>query len=159
MHFQKHHSLFFAFGICIKNMTKQRRKRGSKTSSFGSPERVNHDSTAFYSSRLYEGMPKEISIDYVENTLPPEVINKIFLHSSENMSEIPNESIHLVVTSPPYNVGKEYDKDWSLEEYLSFLKRVWAEVYRVLVPGGRACINIANLGTKTLYTITCFYYS
>lgn len=53
-----------------------------------------------------------------------------------------------MVTSPPYNVGKDYDSDLTLGEYLSFLREVWTEVYRVLVPGGRACINIANLGRK-----------
>jgi site-specific DNA-methyltransferase (adenine-specific) len=53
-----------------------------------------------------------------------------------------------MVTSPPYNVGKEYDEDLTLGEYLRFLRLVWKEVYRVLVPGGRACINVANLGRK-----------
>jgi site-specific DNA-methyltransferase (adenine-specific) len=52
------------------------------------------------------------------------------------------------VTSPPYNVGKEYDKDLNLNEYREFLKRVFCEVKRVLVPGGRLCINIANIGRK-----------
>jgi DNA modification methylase len=47
-----------------------------------------------------------------------------------------------------HNVGKEYDQDLTLNEYRQMLKRVWSEVYRVLVPGGRACINIANLGRK-----------
>jgi len=83
---------------------------------------------------------------YVEN-LSAEV-DVIFNHSSEAMSELPDCSIHLMVTSPPYNVGKDYDEDLSLEEYLAFLRNVWSEVYRVLVPGGRACINIANLGRK-----------
>jgi len=101
-------------------------------------------------------MPKETLTSYVENPLPPDAVNKIFLHSSENMSQIPNESVHLMVTSPPYNVGKVYDKDWTLEEYLSFLRRVWAEVYRVLVPGGRACINIANLGRKPYIPLHAF---
>ena len=64
------------------------------------------------------------------------------------MEELPDCSVHLMVTSPPYNVGKEYDEDLSLEEYLSLLKRVMAEVHRVLVPGGRACVNVANLGRK-----------
>jgi len=53
-----------------------------------------------------------------------------------------------MVTSPPYNVGKEYDDDLSFEDYRALLKRVMAETYRVLVPGGRACVNIANLGRK-----------
>jgi len=53
-----------------------------------------------------------------------------------------------MITSPPYNVSKEYDEDLSLEEYLLFLKSVFRETYRVLVNGGRACINVANLGRK-----------
>ncbi len=61
------------------------------------------------------------------------------------MEELPDCSVHLMVTSPPYNVGKEYDDDLTLAEYRAFLKRVMAEVYRVLVTGGRACINVANL--------------
>ena len=72
------------------------------------------------------------------------------------MEELPDNSVHLMVTSPPYNVGKEYDEDFTLEEYLSFLKTVWKEVYRVLVPGGRACINIANLGRKPYIPLHAF---
>lgn len=83
---------------------------------------------------------------YVENPLTN--VDQIFNHSSERMHELPDCSVHLMVTSPPYNVGKDYDEDLSLEEYLGFLNSVWKEVYRVLVPGGRACVNIANLGRK-----------
>ncbi len=72
------------------------------------------------------------------------------------MTELPDNSVHLMVTSPPYNVGKEYDEDMSLEEYLDFLRRVWAEVYRVLVPGGRACINVANLGRRPYIPLHAF---
>jgi site-specific DNA-methyltransferase (adenine-specific) len=64
------------------------------------------------------------------------------------MSELPDYSVHLMVTSPPYNVQKEYDEDLTLEEYLDLLHVVFKETYRVLVTGGRACINIANLGRK-----------
>ena len=83
---------------------------------------------------------------YLEN--PPDEWDLIFSHSSEHMAELPDCSVHLMVTSPPYNVGKDYDEDLSLDEYLAFLRRVWKEVYRVLVPGGRACVNVANLGRK-----------
>jgi site-specific DNA-methyltransferase (adenine-specific) len=72
------------------------------------------------------------------------------------MKELPDNSVHLMVTSPPYNVGKDYDEDLTLEEYLVFLKRVWAETYRVLVPGGRACINVANLGRKPYIPLHAF---
>ena len=134
----------------------KRRKRGTKTSSFGSPGRINHDSTPFYTSKLYEGLPKEQKVKYVENPVPREFLNKIFCKSSEKMEELPDNSVHLMVTSPPYNVGKEYDKDFTLEEYLGFLKNVWREVYRVLVPGGRVCINIANLGRKPYIPLHAF---
>jgi DNA modification methylase len=124
------------------------RRIRTKTSSFGSPGRVNHDSSAFYSRKLFQDLPKEKSVEYIENKIPDEFLNKIFCKSSEDMSELPSNSVHLVVTSPPYNVGKEYDKDLDLNEYREFLKRVFREVKRVLVPGGRLCINIANLGRK-----------
>ncbi|HLF20722.1 MAG TPA: site-specific DNA-methyltransferase [Bacteroidota bacterium] len=64
------------------------------------------------------------------------------------MEELPDNCVHLMITSPPYNVSKEYDEDFTLNEYRNFLKRVWGEVYRVLSAGGRACINVANVGRK-----------
>jgi len=64
------------------------------------------------------------------------------------MKELPDNSVHLMVTSPPYNVSKEYDDDLSLSEYLLLFENVFRETFRVLVNGGRACINIANLGRK-----------
>ncbi len=138
------------------NMEIKNKKIGTKTSAFGSPGRINHDSTKFYSSRLYEGLPKEYVSDYVENPIPPKFLDKILCKSSEQMKELPDSSIHLMVTSPPYNVGKEYDEDLTLDEYRAFLKSVWSEVKRVLVPGGRACINIANLGRKPYIPLHAF---
>ena len=131
-------------------------RNGTKTSAFGSPGRINHDSTSFYASRLYEGLPKEARVKYVENQLSSEFTDKIFCKSSESMDELPNNSIHLMVTSPPYNVGKEYDENLTLDEYRAFLKRVWSEVKRVLVPGGRVCINLANLGRKPYIPLHAF---
>ncbi|MCJ7507122.1 MAG: site-specific DNA-methyltransferase [candidate division Zixibacteria bacterium] len=133
-----------------------RGKVGTKTSAFGSPGRINHDSTPFYTSRLYEGLPKEEVAEYVENSISSEFLDKIFCKTSETMDELPDNSIHMMVTSPPYNVGKEYDKNLSLSEYRAFLKRVWSEVKRVLVPGGRVCINIANLGRKPYIPLHAF---
>jgi site-specific DNA-methyltransferase (adenine-specific) len=53
-----------------------------------------------------------------------------------------------MVTSPPYNVGKTYDQDLTLGDYRSLLKSVFTETFRVLVNGGRVCVNVANLGRK-----------
>lgn len=132
------------------------RKNGTKTSTFGSPGRINHDSTTFYTSRLYEGLPKEDVTNYIENEIPSIYLDKILCKSSEKMEELPDNSIHLMVTSPPYNVGKEYDENLTLNEYRVFLKKIWKEVKRVLVPGGRACINIANLGRKPYIPLHTF---
>jgi modification methylase len=118
----------------------------TKTSAFGSPGRFGHDSSRFYSSRLYEGMSNNNKVEYIENPLQTGISDRIFCKSSEYMTELPDSSIHLAVTSPPYNVGKEYDEDLTLAEYRDFLRKVFSEVYRVLVPGGRFCINVANLG-------------
>ncbi len=132
----------------MANVKYRQKRAGTRTSSFGSPGRISHDSTGFYKTRLYEGLHSEKNIRYSENKIPKKSINKIFCKSSEKMDELPDNSVHLMVTSPPYNVSKEYDNDLSLKEYLKLLNTVWRETYRVLVPGGRACINIANLGRK-----------
>ena len=131
-------------------------RKSTKTSSFGSPGRVAHDASTFYSAHLYDGQPQAEELKYVENQIPSEKLDTIFNSSSEQMKELPDNSVHLMVTSPPYNVGKDYDDDLTLVEYLSFLKRVWAETYRVLVPGGRACINVANLGRKPYIPLHAF---
>ncbi len=127
-------------------MGKSPNGNGTKTSAFGSPGRFGHDSSVFYAGRLYEGIEVDSKAEYFENALPSEAENHIFCKSSELMTELPNCAIHLVVTSPPYNVGKEYDENLSLAEYRMFLRRVFSEIHRVLVPGGRLCLNLANLG-------------
>lgn len=121
--------------------------KGTKTSSFGTKGRVAHDSSKFYNSKLYKEI-KNNNFDIIVNEFPNELLNTIIASSCENMKDIPNNSLHLMITSPPYNVSKEYDNDLSLNEYLSLLKNCFTETYRVLVDGGRACINIANIGRK-----------
>ena len=67
--------------------------------------------------------------------------------SSESMSELNNESIHLVITSPPYNCGISYGlycDNNDFNDYLSMLSRVWVECDRILVPGGRIAVNVAH---------------
>jgi len=74
----------------------------------------------------------------------------------EVMSKIPDNSIHLAITSPPYNVGKDYDNHndkMDYQEYLGWLEKVWVETKRVLVPGGRFALNIAPTGIKDFVPI------
>lgn len=123
-------------------------KKGTKTSAFGVSTRENHDSSKFYGSKLYIKNDEIEKVEFKENEVPRQFLDRVFCSSSENMKELPDNSIHLMVTSPPYNVGKEYDKDLSLEEYLSLLRKVLKETHRVLVTGGRVAINVANIGRK-----------
>ncbi|GIX42201.1 MAG: methyltransferase [Leptospiraceae bacterium] len=127
---------------------KKHNRKATKSSSFGTRGRISHNSSDFYNSKLYHQININSNIPYRENTIPEDYINQILNKSSENMKEIPDESIHLIITSPPYNVGKDYDKDYTLEDYRKFLINVFKESYRILVPGGRICINIANIGRK-----------
>lgn len=121
----------------------------TKTKSFGVSGRFCHDSSDFYNKKIYSNinLPKT-NVVYEEKEISEQKINQIFCKSSEQMDELPDNSVHLMVTSPPYNVGKEYDEDLHLEEYFELLHRVFEETYRVLVPGGRVAINIANIGRK-----------
>jgi DNA modification methylase len=132
------------------------KRKTTKTSSFGSPGRAGHDSSSFYAGKLYDSQPGEQEAVYAESPILPENVDRIFCHSAERMSELPDGSVHLMVTSPPYNVGKEYDADLSLADYLAFLERVWLETRRVLVTGGRMCINVANLGRKPYIPLHAF---
>jgi len=137
-------------------MTKHPPKKKTRTSAFGTPGRISHDSSPFYASKLYSQVKPGGVCEYIEKEIPNKYLNTILAKSSEDMAELPDHSVHLMVTSPPYNVGKEYDQDFTLDDYLEFLSRVWREVHRVLVPGGRACINIANLGRKPYIPLHAF---
>jgi modification methylase len=144
---------------------------GTQTRSFGTSKREGHDSSDFYSRKLYYKQPTAVRHTEGKNNngndnrngfislaehhrenndkIDPKYLDKVFCKSSQKMDELPNSSIDLVVTSPPYNVGKDYDQDLSIEQYRSLLKSVFKETYRVLSDdGGRVCINVANLGRK-----------
>jgi len=79
-------------------------------------------------------------------------INKIICGDArEIMSAIPNESVHLAITSPPYNVGLQYDSHddkMQYDEYLAWLKPFWEHLHRILVNGGRFALNIAPTSIK-----------
>ena len=76
---------------------------------------------------------------------------------SRNMSHIPNESVHLIVTSPPYWQLKDYGTDNQIgfndtyESYINNLNLVWKECHRILMPGCRLCINIGDQFARSAY--------
>lgn len=129
-------------------MAKQRKP--TSTSSFGVSRREGHDASGFYARFT----PPELSDD--TTVLPPEQVAEPFqLGDSRNMDSIKPGSVALVVTSPPYFVGKAYEEDIEHEavpasylEYLELLEQVFDECKRVLEPGGRIAVNVANLGRK-----------
>lgn len=132
-------------------------KKGSETSKFGTVSRVNHDSSLYYDTKLYAELSQITSSEIGEdNPFPENLKNTIILGNSEKMDAIPDNSVHLMVTSPPYNASKEYDDDLSLTEYLDMLTNVFKETYRALVNGGRACVNVANLGRKPYIPLSDF---
>lgn len=135
---------------------KKQTRRKTATSSFGTSGRVSHDSSKFYDSRLYDQAPLPKAGSDPETGLSSDLLNRVFRKSSESMDELPDNSVHLMITSPPYNVSKEYDEDLTLDEYRALLKRVLKETHRVLVDGGRACVNVANIGRKPYIPIHAF---
>lgn len=116
---------------------------GTNTTAFGVSKRESHDASAFYGRRLMT-----VVEDPADVVLTSKGVNRIFEHSAAYMPELQDNSVALMVTSPPYHVGKEYDSDSSFEEYLALLECVFEETYRKLEPGGRAVVNVANLGRK-----------
>ena len=55
---------------------------------------------------LYDGFRPEKAVPYVENPIPADTLDTVICGSSERMAELPDNSVHLMVTSPPYNVGQ-----------------------------------------------------
>lgn len=125
----------------------EQRREKTQTRSFGAGNRISHDASGYYESKLYSELPRETPFEE-DQALPDDLRNALILADARSMKQIPDRSVHLMVTSPPYNVSKAYDEDLSLREYLELLEDVFRETHRVLVHGGRACINVANVGRK-----------
>jgi DNA modification methylase len=126
----------------------------TSTASFGAGKRESHDASAFYARRMTQAAELE-DVGPV-NDAPANVLDKVFVQSSETMDQLPDNCVGLMVTSPPYNVGKDYDEDLDLDEYLGLLDRVFTETYRVIEPGGRVAVNVANLGRKPYLPLNHF---
>jgi site-specific DNA-methyltransferase (adenine-specific) len=134
----------------------------TQTSSFGVGRRESHDSSPFYQRSLYGGFDTqpltEQEIKSTEAVEPGDWANRVYCHTSEDMRHLPDNCIALAFTSPPYNVGKDYEGDINIQDYLALITRVGKEVYRVLQPSGRYVINIANLGRKPYIPLHSFFY-
>jgi DNA modification methylase len=124
-------------------------RRSSATSAFGVSRRENHDASEFY--RRFT--PPTLSVDATLGR--PSVLDRSVCGDARAMSEVADASVALVVTSPPYFVGKEYESalgqggvPTSYLEYLAMLRAVFAECVRTLEPGGRIAVNVANLGRR-----------
>ena len=125
-------------------------RRRTATSNFGVGARESHDATAFYA----RFRPPELSAD--DSVPPPRPVAEPFVHGdARHMDAIADGSVALVVTSPPYFTGKQYEEELARDgvpssylEYLTMLTEVFAECVRKLEPGGRIAVNVANLGRK-----------
>lgn len=134
--------------------------KGTTTSSFGTGKREAHDASAFYERSLYRDLFPAVpeSSDAVEIPAPDGWADRIHCAGAESMEHVPDNGVALAFTSPPYNVGKEYEGDLGFDEYLGLIRAVAGEVYRVLRPGGRYVVNIANLGRKPYIPLHAFFY-
>lgn len=126
-----------------------RRRGGTKTSAFGVGRREGHDSTAFY-----ERFQAPVVTDD-ETVAEPSFVDRVVVGDARDMSEVASDSVALVVTSPPYFAGKAYEEALgeghipaTYVEYLQMLTDVFRECARVLQPGGRIAVNVANLGRR-----------
>ena len=131
----------------------------TRTYAFGTSSRESHDATEFYSRNLYQSDLFSVFAQIsellaaenqreVEYRPREEWANQIYCHSAEDMLHIPDGSVGLAFTSPPYNVGKEFDDDLDLVEYLTLIANVGREVYRVLTLAD-VMLSICKLGEKT----------
>jgi site-specific DNA-methyltransferase (adenine-specific) len=126
-----------------------RARRPTVTARFGSGRRENHDASGFYDRFV----APEISSD--ATVVRPSEVDVIYSADARDMAGVESNSVALVVTSPPYFAGKEYEESLgeggvpaTYFEYLDLLRDVFAECKRVLEPGGRIAVNVANLGRR-----------
>jgi DNA modification methylase len=127
------------------------RPGGTATSNFGVGRRESHDASAFYGRFT----PPELSEDETVRPPSPESVDRIHLKDARKMDEVEDSSVALIVTSPPYFAGKEYEEALgeghvpaTYLDYLELLHEVFRECTRKLEPGGRIAVNVANLGRK-----------
>jgi site-specific DNA-methyltransferase (adenine-specific) len=124
-------------------------RRSTATAAFGSSRRESHDASAFYERFVGPELTDETTV------VTPKKVDVIYKHDARDMTKLESNSVALVVTSPPYFAGKEYEQSLGENgvpgtyfEYLDLLRGVFEECKRVLEPGGRIAVNVANLGRR-----------
>ena len=107
--------------------------------------------TSIYDLAMYKNLmkPKKNNEKNFILNKNQEILDQIIEADSRDLSKyIRDNTVSLIITSPPYNVGKEYDQNFTLNNYLEYLDLVWRECYRILRVGGRICINVTGIGRK-----------
>ncbi|HUE60163.1 MAG TPA: site-specific DNA-methyltransferase [Acidimicrobiales bacterium] len=124
-------------------------KRSTSTSAFGVSKRESHDASSFY--RRFT--PPDLSSD--SEVAGYRGLDKLIVGDARHMDEVLDSSVALVVTSPPYFAGKEYEEALgeagvpaTYLEYLDLLRDVFSQCVQKLEPGGRIAVNVANLGRR-----------
>jgi DNA modification methylase len=125
-------------------------RRRTATSNFGVSRRENHDASAFYERFHAPELSDEANVP-----TPAAVTEPFVCGDARSMTGVEDGSVALVVTSPPYFAGKQYEEELEREgvpssylEFLQLLRDVFEECVRKLEPGGRIAVNVANLGRK-----------
>ena len=134
-----------------------RKRAKTSTSAFGVSRRESHDASTYYNSRINKGIASQRDVGEPQEL--PETFRNVVLTGDARENPLPDNCVQLVVTSPPYNASKAYDDDLTLDEYLKLLHDVFAECYRVLSPGGRMVVNVANLGRKPYIPLSTYINS
>ena len=134
-----------------------RKRAKTSTSAFGVSRRESHDASTYYNSRINKGIASQRDVGEPQEL--PETFHNVILTGDARENPSPDNCVQLVVTSPPYNASKAYDDDLTLDEYLKLLHDVFAECYRVLSPGGRMVVNVANLGRKPYIPLSTYINS
>ena len=144
----------------VSNNGSSLRKGATSTQAFGAGRRESHDATEFYARFTPPIIANDEQVEVLPKLESLGLADWCIEGDARNMTVVPDNSVALVATSPPYFVGKEYeqavvgDRDRlpaipsTYLDYLQMLRDVFAECVRVLEPGGRIAVNVANLGRK-----------
>jgi site-specific DNA-methyltransferase (adenine-specific) len=129
---------------------RRRRRAATSTSSFGVSRREGHDSRAFYDRFTAPVVSSDKTLGARRQP-----VDVLVAGDARSMTAVDDATVALVVTSPPYFAGKEYEAALGTDHipetyqaYLDMLAAVFSECVDKLEPGGRIAVNVANLGRR-----------